>query len=129
MQFVYNGKHWANLKNDNIPFLPAMLCHEINECAYNYSKQPPPLFSCKYPTKKELEISAKWPEWEKEVSQFEHKYDTNEKFLMLDGSAVVKSPSNSLMWYVERGFFVTVTKGIECEWEVLSNIKKKYDIC
>lgn len=65
-----------------------------------------------------------WPIWEKEESVFNWYYDEKEQFYLIEGNAKIKTEGTEVE--VNPGDFVICPKGLECEWNVKSYIKKHY---
>ncbi len=66
----------------------------------------------------------KWPIWEKEVSRFEWTYTGKEECLILEGEFHVET--NEGTYHVKPGDFVTFEDGLNCIWDIKSNVKKHY---
>lgn len=65
-----------------------------------------------------------WPIWEKEVSEFDWYYDSDEKCLILEGEIVVKTDEG--IYSINPGDFVTFKKGLKCYWIVNKPVRKHY---
>jgi len=76
----------------------------------------------------EFEISKRgitsWPIWEKEVSEFDWYYDTQEQCLFLEGEVVIKTKDEDFK--IKKGDFVIFNKGLRCTWNVIKPVKKHY---
>jgi uncharacterized protein len=78
----------------------------------------------------ELEIESrgirKWPVWEKEISEFDWFYDSQEQCLFLEGKVtiVVKEGKE---YHIGKGDFVTFPKGLACVWKVEEPVRKHYN--
>jgi len=72
---------------------------------------------------KEQGISS-WPIWEKEISKFDWEYDSTEHCLILEGEVTVECESGA--YSIKKGDFVTFPKGMKCNWDIKSPIKKYY---
>lgn len=68
---------------------------------------------------------SEWPIWEKEVSEFDWEYDTDEECLILDGEVEVKTDEGT--FHIRKGDFVTFKKGLRCVWNVTKGIRKHYN--
>jgi hypothetical protein len=76
-------------------------------------------------SQKEKEEAATWDIWKKEVSQFPWKYPSNERCLILKGSATVTDTEGNEIHFQE-GDLVYFPKGLECHWKIHSDIEKRY---
>ena len=65
-----------------------------------------------------------WPIWEKEISQFDWKYDQTEQCYILEGEAVITSKFERTI--IKAGDFVEFPKGLECFWDIKKPIRKHY---
>ncbi len=72
---------------------------------------------------KELNVES-WPVWEKEKSKFPWFYDEPETCFILEGKANVKTKEETVTF--GAGDLVTFPAGLECEWEILEDIRKRY---
>ena len=77
-------------------------------------------------SKAELEELAvkSWPIWEKEVSNFDWFYDSEEQCLILEGEVEVKTAQETVS--IRPGDFVTFKKGLSCKWDVKKPVRKHY---
>lgn len=66
-----------------------------------------------------------WPIWEKEVSQFDWFYESNEECFILNGEAIIKTDEGT--YTIEEGNFVTFKKGLKCTWNIVRPIRKHYN--
>lgn len=66
-----------------------------------------------------------WPVWEKEISRFEWKYDSDEQCLILDGEAIIETDEGD--YHIKAGDFVTFQKGLKCIWDIKKDIRKHYN--
>ncbi len=66
-----------------------------------------------------------WPVWEKEVSEFDWYYDSNEECYLLEGKVVVKTENGEEVEF-GKGDFVTFPKGLSCKWYVKEPVRKHY---
>jgi uncharacterized cupin superfamily protein len=78
------------------------------------------------PTEEEKKLAESWPIWEKEVSEFPWKYDTQETCLILEGEASVSANDGSESATFSAGDWVVFSPGLECTWRVTSPVKKRY---
>lgn len=83
------------------------------------------LMKVRKPTPKEIFETQSWNVWSKESSSFDWKYDENEFCYILEGEAKVKDKEGNEISF-RQGDFVVFEKGLECEWDIISPIKKKY---
>jgi len=81
------------------------------------------------PDEKKLEeLGVKnWPIWEKEVSEFDWYYDTNETCFFLEGKVEVTTEDGKKV-IVRRGDLVTFPKGLKCRWKVIEPVRKHYNL-
>lgn len=68
-----------------------------------------------------------WDIWECEPSVFPWKYAGREECLILEGKALVTDLTGNSLSFGE-GDYVVFNKGLECEWKVISKIRKRYRI-
>ena len=78
------------------------------------------------PTIEELEISKNWPIWSKDVSEFPWSYGEKETCLILKGRAKVISDDGEAVEF-QAGDWVIFSQGLNCQWEILDLIEKKYN--
>jgi uncharacterized cupin superfamily protein len=72
----------------------------------------------------QLKVSA-WPIWNKEVSQFDWTYDSDEQCFILDGEVIINTPEGD--FNIQKGDFVTFKKGLKCVWNVKQALSKHYN--
>lgn len=72
---------------------------------------------------REMEI-YNWPIWEKEVSKFNWSYDEKEQFYLIEGEIKIKTKDGE--FDIKPGDYVECSKGLDCDWEVTSYVKKHY---
>ncbi len=65
-----------------------------------------------------------WNVWEKEISEFEWYYDSNEECLLLEGE--VKIITDHGKYYIKAGDYVAFQAGLKCRWIVKKPVKKYY---
>ncbi len=65
-----------------------------------------------------------WPIWTKEESKFPWHYDQNEQCLILEGEIIVRSGDEECT--ITAGDFVTFAQGFDCEWQIVTAVKKHY---
>lgn len=66
-----------------------------------------------------------WPVWEKEVSRFDWRYESDEQCLILEGEIVVETSDGK--YHIKPGDFVTFKKDLSCIWEVKKPVRKHYN--
>ncbi len=66
-----------------------------------------------------------WPVWEKEKSKFDWYYDSDEECYIIEGEVVVETDKGE--YILKPGDFVTFKKGLECVWNIKSDVKKHYN--
>jgi uncharacterized protein len=67
----------------------------------------------------------KWPIWEKEISEFDWFYDSQEQCLFLEGKVTIKTDSGN-EYHIVEGDFVTFPQGLSCVWKVIEPVRKHY---
>jgi len=79
------------------------------------------------PTSKELEqMKIKtWPIWEKEISEFDWRYDSKEMCYFLEGEVTIKTENED--YEIRKGDFVVFPKGLKCRWIIKKPVKKHYN--
>jgi uncharacterized cupin superfamily protein len=65
-----------------------------------------------------------WPIWEKEVSRFYWSYPSDEECLILEGEVEIETDEGKIT--IKAGDFVTFKEGLDCYWDIKSNIRKHY---
>jgi len=80
----------------------------------------------KKPIEAEREEAKTWPIWEKEESKFPWNYSQQERCLIIEGKAVVKTPEGDVEF--GAGDYVMFPKGLNCTWEIKEKIKKFYNL-
>ncbi len=78
-------------------------------------------------SKEELEEMGvfSWPVWEKEPSEFDWYYDTQEQCYFLEGDVIVKTSQGN--YHIQAGDFVTFPQGLSCTWVVKEKVRKHYN--
>jgi uncharacterized cupin superfamily protein len=66
-----------------------------------------------------------WPIWEKEISRFDWKYDSEEECLILEGEVTVETADGN--YSIKPGDFVTFSEGLICVWDIKQPIRKHYN--
>ena len=77
------------------------------------------------PTQVEIDNTANWGTWSKEISTFPWQYDDMETCFILEGKATVKDQMGNSLTF-EKGDMVQFEQGMECTWEITSDIRKKF---
>jgi len=67
----------------------------------------------------------RWPVWTKEASTFEWHYDQTEVCYILEGEVIV-TPVGGEPVTIVAGDLVSFPAGMECTWEIKSDIRKHY---
>jgi uncharacterized cupin superfamily protein len=67
-----------------------------------------------------------WPIWEKEASSFDWHYDDTEECLILEGEVTVITKDGKEVSF-SKGDFVTFPKGLSCNWQIKSAVRKHYN--
>lgn len=65
-----------------------------------------------------------WPTWEKEKSRFDWTYDSIEQCYFLEGDVTVETAEGKVQ--IEKGDFVTFSKGLSCIWDIRKPVRKHY---
>ncbi|OFX20048.1 MAG: cupin [Bacteroidetes bacterium GWA2_31_9] len=68
---------------------------------------------------------SKWPIWEKEISEFDWYYDSEEECQILEGKVVVETAEGNFT--IQKGDFVTFKEGLKCKWKISEPIRKHYN--
>ena len=66
-----------------------------------------------------------WGTWEKEVSEFDWEYTSEEHCYIIDGRAVIEAPGEKVE--IKKGDYVVFPVGLKCRWKVVEPIKKYYN--
>jgi len=80
------------------------------------------------PTEEELQrldVSS-WSVWEKEQSIFPWVYGTEETAYFLEGKVKVTTKAGKI-YNIEKGDFVVFPVGLECMWEIIEPVTKRYN--
>ena len=93
--------------------------------AYSYYNQLKLEVSITKPSKEQIEISSKWPIWEKEISEFDYYYDKTEQCLILEGEVDILGKNKK--WSFKKGDYVVFPKGLNCKWIIKKPVKKHYN--
>ena len=90
------------------------------------SRSKEPLLDIHKATEEEKTMALKWPIWTKEKSTFPYSYSQTEQFYVITGEVTLTTAQNKTYSF-SAGDFVTIPKGIECQWNVKKDIKKHYN--
>ncbi len=66
-----------------------------------------------------------WPVWTREISRFPWTYDETETCYFLEGDVIV-TPEGGEPVQMGKGDLVTFPKGMSCEWDIRSPVRKHY---
>jgi len=77
------------------------------------------------PAKLDVLYVDDWPVWNKEISEFDWQYDSNETCYIVEGKAIV-TPENGEPVTIETGDMVNFPKGLKCAWKIIEPIEKHY---
>lgn len=77
-------------------------------------------------SQEELKTKAidKWDIWEKEISEFEWYYDSEEHCLIIEGEIEVIACDK--IYKFGAGDYVVFPKGLSCRWIIKKAVKKYY---
>ena len=78
----------------------------------------------KKPTPEEIERAKKWSIWQKEESQFNWHYDSEETFYVIEGDVTVTWDDGEISF--GAGDLVIMPEGLDCTWHVNKKIRKHY---
>ena len=73
---------------------------------------------------KNIEEFQSWEIWTCEPSKFDWEYNQEEHCFIIEGSATVEGPENTVE--ISKGDYVIFKKGLQCKWTVHKSIKKYY---
>jgi len=68
-----------------------------------------------------------WELWSSEVSSFDWSYPQREVCYLLEGSVLV-TPDDGVPVELQAGDLVIFPAGMDCRWEVLQPVRKRYRI-
>jgi len=66
-----------------------------------------------------------WGIWEKEVSEFDWEYTSEEHCYMIEGKVKVETPDGDVE--INKGDYVVFPVGLKCKWKVIEPVKKYYN--
>ena len=66
-----------------------------------------------------------WGIWEKEPSEFDWEYTSEERCYIIEGKARISTPDGEIE--IAEGDYVVFPVGLKCRWNVEEGIKKYYD--
>jgi uncharacterized cupin superfamily protein len=67
----------------------------------------------------------RWPVWEKEESEFEWFYDSEETCYLLEGHVIV-TPEEGTPVEIGAGDLVIFPAGLACTWKITQRVRKHY---
>ncbi|MBR9830316.1 MAG: hypothetical protein GYB41_17060 [Oceanospirillales bacterium] len=74
----------------------------------------------------ELKYSRQWQRWESgETTRFEYHYEQDVEFIVQSGEAIIRTQFNDQL-HILPGSHITIGKGVEGKWEILSPICNRY---
>ena len=76
-------------------------------------------------TENDFQLAKNWATWNREVSVFSWEYDVTETCYILEGKAEVTDQYGNKIEF-EAGDLVIFEKGLHCNWNITSPIRKKY---
>jgi uncharacterized cupin superfamily protein len=68
---------------------------------------------------------SSWGVWEKEPSEFDWEYTSEEHCYIIEGKAVVSSDDGIVA--IEEGDYVIFPAGLKCRWDVQKPLRKYYE--
>jgi uncharacterized cupin superfamily protein len=68
---------------------------------------------------------SSWGVWEKEPSEFDWEYTSEEHCYIIEGKARISTVKGDIE--IEEGDFVIFPVGLKCRWKVEKGIRKYYD--
>jgi len=68
---------------------------------------------------------SSWGVWEKEPSEFDWEYTSEEHCFIIEGKAVITSGNTTEV--IEEGDYVIFPVGMKCNWKVKRSLKKYYN--
>ena len=68
---------------------------------------------------------ASWGVWEKEPSEFEWEYTSEEHCYIIEGNVTVSTVDGDIE--IGQGDYVVFPVGLKCRWNVKEAVKKYYD--
>ena len=77
------------------------------------------------PTPEEAAAMQSCPVWEKEPSEFNWEYTSEEHCYIIEGKARISTPDGEIE--IAEGDYVVFPVGLKCRWNVEEGIKKYYD--
>ena len=66
-----------------------------------------------------------WGIWEKEVSEFDWEYTSEEHCYIIEGKVKVETPDGDVE--INKGDYVVFPVGLKCKWKVIEPVKKYYN--
>lgn len=77
------------------------------------------------PSDDEIKLTESWGIWSKEVSEFPWSYGETETCLILEGAAEVTDTLGNKVFF-KKGDMVQFEKGLDCTWNITSDIRKRF---
>ncbi|MCM8801564.1 MAG: cupin domain-containing protein [Candidatus Omnitrophica bacterium] len=68
-----------------------------------------------------------WPIWERQISRFDWKYDTDETCYFLEGEVEVITEEGT-SYRIKKGDWVEFPKGLKCVWDIKKPVRKHYKL-
>ena len=69
---------------------------------------------------------SSWGVWEKEPSEFDWEYTSEEHCYIIEGKAEISSAGRTMM--IEEGDYVVFPIGLKCRWKVKRSLRKYYEL-
>jgi len=66
-----------------------------------------------------------WGIWEKEVSEFDWEYTSEEHCYIIEGKVKIETPDGDVE--INKGDYVVFPVGLKCKWKVIEPVKKYYN--
>ncbi len=78
--------------------------------------------------KSQISEMTAWPVWTKEVSTFNWEYTETEEAYIVQGQVRISNLDRTESVEFGAGDYVIFPKGLKVQWEILSPLKKHYQI-
>ncbi len=69
---------------------------------------------------------SSWGVWEKEPSEFDWEYTSEEHCYIIEGKAEISSADGTMV--IEEGDYVVFPVGLKCRWKVERPLRKYYEL-